>query len=144
MVLAVCDNKTAPQPKTFQNTAKRLLLDLQIAAPRTTNFYAASISKVAMDNTTVYALAECNPNVSQSSCLECLKLRSRSLFDCLPAISGRAIMDTGCFMRYDRTPFLGQNQTTDIKSLLWDGESLTLLEVMFFFFTLLELKLMNG
>ncbi|KAK1421491.1 hypothetical protein QVD17_23856 [Tagetes erecta] len=119
MELAVCDNKTAPQPKTFQNAGKRLLIDLQIAAPRTTNFYAAS-SKVAMDNTTVYGFAECNPNVGQSACLQCLKLRSRSLYDCLPAISGRAFMDNGCFMRYDRTPFFGQNQTTDITSLLWD------------------------
>ncbi|KAI7741651.1 hypothetical protein M8C21_003659 [Ambrosia artemisiifolia] len=37
-------------------------------------------------------------------------------------MSGWAI-DNGCFMRYDWTPFFGQNQPTDITSLLWDGNS---------------------
>ncbi|KAM0067679.1 putative protein kinase RLK-Pelle-DLSV family [Helianthus debilis subsp. tardiflorus] len=119
---SLCDNKTAPQPREFQKAAKKLLLDLQIAAPRTTNYYAASTRKITIDNATVYAIAQCNLNVSQSVCLECIKLRSRSLYDCLPSTSGLA-MSNICFMRYGRTPFFRQNQQTDIASLLWDGHS---------------------
>ncbi|MFS7895717.1 putative Gnk2-like domain-containing protein [Helianthus anomalus] len=123
---SLCDNKTAPQPREFQKAAKKLLLDLQIAAPRATNYYAASTRKIAVDNATVYAIAQCNLNLSQSVCLECIKLRSRSLYDCLPSTSGLA-MSNICFMRYGRTPFFRQNQKTDIASLLWDGETATLL-----------------
>ncbi|KAI7729597.1 hypothetical protein M8C21_020772 [Ambrosia artemisiifolia] len=117
-----CDNTTWPQPIEFRKAVKSLLLNLAIAAPRTTNFYAASTRKVGIDNATVYAIAQCNLNISHDVCLECLKLRSKSLYDCLPTISGRA-MENGCFMRYDRTPFFGQNQKIDIASLLSDGDS---------------------
>ncbi|KAI7733047.1 hypothetical protein M8C21_033404 [Ambrosia artemisiifolia] len=117
--VVLCDNRTSPQPTEFQTAAQKLLLDLQIAAPRAPKYYAASTRKVESGDATVYAIAQCNLNVSQSVCLECLKLRSQSLYDCLPTASGRA-MDNGCFMRYDRTPFFRQNQSTDISSLLWD------------------------
>ncbi|KAI3775714.1 hypothetical protein L1987_45464 [Smallanthus sonchifolius] len=121
--IVLCDNTTAPQPKEFRKAAERLLLDLRIAASRATNIYAASTMKVAVDNATVYAIAQCNLNARQSVCLECLKLRSRSLYDCLPATSGRATTGLGCFVMYDRAPIFRQNQTTDIASLLWDGAS---------------------
>ncbi|KAI3775702.1 hypothetical protein L1987_45451 [Smallanthus sonchifolius] len=121
--IVLCDNTTAPQPKEFRKAAERLLLDLRIAASRATNIYAASTMKVAVDNATVYAIAQCNLNARQSVCLECLKLRSRSLYDCLPATSGRATTGLGCFVMYDRAPIFRQNQTTDIASLLWDGDS---------------------
>ncbi|KAK1430012.1 hypothetical protein QVD17_12448 [Tagetes erecta] len=121
--VVICGNISSPQPKKFSKAVERLLLDLQIVAPRAKKFYADSVNKVAADNDTVYAIAQCNLNVSQSVCLECLMLRSKSLYDCLPNTSGRA-MDNGCFMRYDTTPFFGQNQTTDIASLLWDEDTI--------------------
>ncbi|KAM0022060.1 putative protein kinase RLK-Pelle-DLSV family [Helianthus debilis subsp. tardiflorus] len=120
--VVLCDNTTSPQPEEFRRAAQKLILDLQIAAPRAPIYYAASTRKVASGDATVYAIAQCNLNISQSVCLECLKLRSQSLYDCLPTASGRA-MDNGCFMRYDRTPFFGHNQSTDILSLLWDDDS---------------------
>ncbi|KAD7479169.1 hypothetical protein E3N88_02305 [Mikania micrantha] len=117
----VCDNTTLPQPTEFREAAEKLFLDLQIAAPRAPKYYAASTRKVASGNATVYAFAQCTLNISQSVCLQCLQSRSRSLLDCLNTTSGRA-MDPGCFMRYDRTPFFGQNQTTDISSLIWEED----------------------
>ncbi|XP_076881597.1 cysteine-rich receptor-like protein kinase 2 isoform X2 [Bidens hawaiensis] len=125
--LKLCDNITASQPKEFRKETEKLLSDLATAASRATNFYAASTRKIAVDNTTVYAFAQCNLNISENGCLECLKLRSRSLYDCLPTTSAQAAfgptLNNGCFMRYARTPFFGQNQTTDIASLLWDANS---------------------
>ncbi|KAK1421492.1 hypothetical protein QVD17_23857 [Tagetes erecta] len=119
----LCGNPSSPQPIKFSKAVERLLSDLQIVAPRTRTFYAASVRKlVASDDETVYAIAQCNLNISRNVCSQCLKFRSRSLYDCLPATSGR-VADNGCFMRYDTTPFFGQNQTTDITSLLRDEYS---------------------
>ncbi|XP_024973542.1 cysteine-rich receptor-like protein kinase 2 [Cynara cardunculus var. scolymus] len=120
--VVVCGNITSSEPAELRKAAEGLLLDLQIAIPRTPNFYGASTRKVAARNATVYAIAQCNLKVSQSVCLECLQLRSTSLYDCIPNTDGRA-MDNGCFMRYSTTPFFGQNQTTDIQSFLWDDDS---------------------
>ncbi|CAH1422202.1 unnamed protein product [Lactuca virosa] len=119
----LCVNKTSAKPTEFQRTAKRLISDLQIAAPRTSNFYAVSTRKLeAGGNAMVYGIAQCHLNLSRTSCLQCLKWRSKSLYDCLPRTSSWAI-DYGCFMRYSTTPLFGQNQTSDLTSLLWDGDS---------------------
>ncbi|XP_071700440.1 cysteine-rich receptor-like protein kinase 2 [Rutidosis leptorrhynchoides] len=118
--VTICDK--VPETTEFQKAGKKLLLDLQIATPKTSDFYALSTRQVANGNATIYAIAQCNPNITQSVCSKCLKMRSDSLHDCLPAISGRATGD-GCFMRYSRTPFFRQNQTTDISSLILDGET---------------------
>ncbi|KAL7612870.1 hypothetical protein Lser_V15G06978 [Lactuca serriola] len=119
-----CDGTPSPQPTEFRKAAEKLLLDLQIAAPRTSDYYALSTRKEDGGNATVYAIAQCNLKVSQSVCLECLQLRSKSLYDCLPTTSVGRAMDNGCFMRYSRTPFFAQNQTTDISSFLGDdGDS---------------------
>ncbi|KAI3767259.1 hypothetical protein L2E82_17348 [Cichorium intybus] len=131
----LCVNKTSAKPTEFRITAERLILDLQIAAPRTSELYAVSTRKEADGNATVYAIAQCHLNLNDSSCLRCLKLKSKSLYDCLPRTSGWAF-DYGCFIRYSRTPFFGQNQTTDIASLLSDGEPSTLLEIMISHFVL--------
>nr|GEY80020.1 cysteine-rich receptor-like protein kinase 2 [Tanacetum cinerariifolium] len=120
--VVVCDNTTSPQPVEFRKTAEKLLQDLTVAAPRASKYYAVTTQQVDDSNATVYAIAQCNLNISQSICLECLQLRTLNLLDCFPTVSGRA-MDNGCFMRYSRTPFFGQNQTMDISSLLWDDDS---------------------
>ncbi|GKB33951.1 cysteine-rich receptor-like protein kinase 2 [Tanacetum coccineum] len=102
----VCDNITSSQPKEFRKAAKKLLRDLTAAAPRTSNFYAASTRQEGDGNATAYAIAQCNLNVSQSVCLECLKLGSLDLDECFPAITGRAI-DIACFIRLKK---IGRHQ----------------------------------
>ncbi|KAI3775719.1 hypothetical protein L1987_45469 [Smallanthus sonchifolius] len=97
--------------------------DLRTAASRTSNYYAASTRRVPDGNHTVYAIAQCNLNISQSVCQGCLNSRYSSILDsCLPGTTGRSI-DNGCFMRYSSTPFFGLNQTTDITPFLGDGDS---------------------
>ncbi|XP_071725923.1 cysteine-rich receptor-like protein kinase 2 [Rutidosis leptorrhynchoides] len=116
--VVLCNNLTLPWLTRSRKKAGNLLSDLQISAPRTPDFYALSTRQVAADsNATVYAIAQCDLNITQSVCSECLKLKSRDLDKCLPSISGRA-WEYGCFMRYSTTPFFGQNQTTDITSLI--------------------------
>nr|XP_043633417.1 cysteine-rich receptor-like protein kinase 2 [Erigeron canadensis] len=120
--VVICGNTSSPQASDFRKTTESLLSDLGTAAPKTSYYYAASTRRLSNSNITVYAIAQCNLNLTQSMCKECLSSRYSSLDDCLPGTTGRAI-DNGCFMRYSRTPFFGQNQTTDITNLLGDGDS---------------------
>ncbi|XP_023767378.2 cold-responsive protein kinase 1 [Lactuca sativa] len=117
--VGVCGNETSTQP-AFQETVKELLSDLRFATPRTSNFYAASERRVKGNNVAVYAIAQCNVNISQTVCAECLSVRTTTLSGCLPNTFGRAI-DAGCFMRYSSTAFFRNNQTIDLTPFLKDG-----------------------
>ncbi|PWA86224.1 hypothetical protein CTI12_AA142130 [Artemisia annua] len=120
--IVMCGNTTSPQAADFRKATDSLLSDLRTAAPKTSNFYAASSRRISNGNGNVYAIAQCNLNLSQSICEDCLDSRYTSLGACIPGTTGRAV-DIGCFMRYSRTPFFRQNQTTDITCLLGDGDS---------------------
>ncbi|KAJ9541186.1 hypothetical protein OSB04_027692 [Centaurea solstitialis] len=121
--VGVCGNRTSSQ-EAFRETVKDLLSDLRVATPRTPDFYAASTRRLKGSNATVYAIAQCNVNISQSVCAECLSIRSTTLANCLPNTFGRAI-DAGCFMRYSNNAFFRDNQTTDLTPFLKDGNSST-------------------
>lgn len=120
--IVICGNTTSPQQSNFRKSVEGLISDLRTAAPRTPNFYAASTREIPDTNATVYAIAQCNLNLTQTVCEDCLNSRYTSLDDCLPNTNGRAI-DNGCFMRYASTPFFALNQTTDITPFLWDDNS---------------------
>ncbi|KAI3704420.1 hypothetical protein L1987_74640 [Smallanthus sonchifolius] len=120
--VVICGNTTSPQPANFRKAVEGLMSDLRTAAPRTSNYYAASTRRVPDGNHTVYAIAQCNLNLSQSVCQDCINSRYSSIDSCLPGTTGRAI-DNGCFMRYSSTPFFGLNQTTDITPFLDNGDS---------------------
>ncbi|KAI3722977.1 hypothetical protein L2E82_34228 [Cichorium intybus] len=120
--IVICGNTTSPQQTQFRKSVEGLISDLRTATPRTSDFYAASTREIPDLSTTIYGIAQCNLNLSQSVCKDCLKSRYSSLDDCLPNTNGRAI-DNGCFMRYSSTPFFGLNQTTNITPLLWDDNS---------------------
>ncbi|XP_024974870.1 cysteine-rich receptor-like protein kinase 2 [Cynara cardunculus var. scolymus] len=121
--VGVCGNNTSSQ-EAFRETVKELLSDLRVATPRTPDFYAASTRRLKGSNSTVYAIAQCNVNISQNVCAECLSIRSTTLANCLPNTFGRAI-DAGCFMRYSSNAFFRDNQTTDLTPFLKDGNSST-------------------
>ncbi|KAF5798404.1 putative protein kinase RLK-Pelle-DLSV family [Helianthus annuus] len=120
--VVICGNTTSPQQENFRKAVEDLMSDLRTAAPRIPNYYAASTRRVTNGNRTVYAIAQCNLNLSQSVCQECLNSRYSSLDACLPGTNGRAV-DNGCFMRYSSTPFFGLNQTTDLTPFLGDDDS---------------------
>ncbi|KAI3519030.1 hypothetical protein L1887_08003 [Cichorium endivia] len=120
--IVICGNTTSPQQTQFRKSVEGLISDLRTATPRTSDFYAASTREIPDLSTTVYGIAQCNLNLSQSVCKDCLESRYSSLDDCLPNTNGRAV-DNGCFMRYSSTPFFGLNQTTNITPLLWDDNS---------------------
>ncbi|PWA51338.1 Concanavalin A-like lectin/glucanase, subgroup [Artemisia annua] len=118
---AVCGNELSSQPPTiFNKILQELLSDIQVATPKTANFYVASTRNVSNNNSTVYAIAQCVKNTSQSICQSCLNTAYNNLRGCLPSKDGRAI-DFFCFMRYSDTSFFHSNQTTNIIPFLSQG-----------------------
>ncbi|KAD7478584.1 hypothetical protein E3N88_01720 [Mikania micrantha] len=117
-----CNNGSFNQQPEFRKTTNGLLSDLRIAIPKTSNFYAASTRGLASGNVTVYAIGQCNLNLSKTDCANCINLRYTALDTCLPGSSGRS-MDGGCFMKYSTTPFFRQDQRTNITPLLRNGDS---------------------
>ncbi|KAK7387338.1 hypothetical protein VNO78_28064 [Psophocarpus tetragonolobus] len=119
----LCGNQTANESTTlsanespsFSAAGQQVLLDLQIATPKITNFYAAT--KIQVGSNEIYAIAQCAETLTQDTCLDCLTTEHNSIQGCLPNKNGRAF-DAGCFMRYSETPFFADNQTIDISPFL--------------------------
>jgi len=114
----LCGNHTADESTTFSEAGQQVLMDLQIATPKITGFYAATKTQVA--GGAIYAIAQCAETLTQDSCLDCLSVEHSSIQGCLPKTNGRAF-DAGCFMRYSETPFFADNQTIDINPFLKQG-----------------------
>ncbi|KAG4923491.1 hypothetical protein JHK87_049031 [Glycine soja] len=116
----LCGNHTADESTTFSEAGQQVLMDLQIATPKITGFYAATKTQVA--GGAIYDIAQCAETLTQDSCLDCLSVEHSSIQGCLPKTNGRAF-DAGCFMRYSETPFFADNQTIDINPFLKQGGS---------------------
>ncbi|KAH7850413.1 hypothetical protein Vadar_032495 [Vaccinium darrowii] len=119
--VGICGNNTASQPTAFQSATQELLTNLETATPRVNGYFAAA-TKAVSSGGTVYAVAQCAQTVSQSGCLDCLKVAYGNIQSCLPATDGRAV-DAGCFLRYSATAFFGANQTTNITPFIGEGSS---------------------
>ncbi|KAL4578533.1 hypothetical protein LXL04_014657 [Taraxacum kok-saghyz] len=118
----VCGNESTSETTIFNQTVGKLLSDIRIVTPKTSNFYVASTKRLPSDNTTIYAIAQCVSSISRPSCEQCLGRSYNNLYSCLPSTEGRTI-DLGCFLRYSRTPFFQDNQTTNIIPFLSEGSS---------------------
>ncbi|XP_061339118.1 cold-responsive protein kinase 1-like [Gastrolobium bilobum] len=116
----ICGNQTAVGANAFDAVAQQALMDLQIATPKITGFFAATKTQVA--GGAIYAIAQCAENVTESGCLDCLTVGYNNIQSCFPNTDGKAF-DAGCFMRYSETPFFADNQTIDITPFLKGGSS---------------------
>ncbi|KAL8246794.1 hypothetical protein R6Q59_008010 [Mikania micrantha] len=123
-VPAICGNESTSEPITaFNQSVEKLLSDIRDATPRTSDFYIASTRQVgSASNATVYAIAQCVENASNTICKNCLNTAYNSLSGCLPADEGRAI-NVACFMRYSEFPFFQNNQTINLIPFLAKGEA---------------------
>ncbi|KAI4299686.1 hypothetical protein L6164_033120 [Bauhinia variegata] len=120
----ICGNQTATGATAFTTAAEQVLMDLQVATPKISGFYAATKTPLAgaAGNASIYAIAQCAETATESDCLQCLQVGFNNIQSCLPNTDGRAF-DAGCFMRYSQTPFFADNQTIDITSFLKQGGS---------------------
>ncbi|XP_061337423.1 cold-responsive protein kinase 1-like [Gastrolobium bilobum] len=117
---ALCGNQTANERTAFSAAGQQVLMNLQIATPRIQGFFAAT--KTLVSGGAIYAIAQCVETITESGCLDCLKVGYNNIQSCLPNTDGRAY-DAGCFMRYSETPFFADNQTIDISPFLKQGSS---------------------
>ncbi|KAL4578535.1 hypothetical protein LXL04_014659 [Taraxacum kok-saghyz] len=120
--IPICGNESASQTTIFNQTVRKLLSDIRVVTPKTSNLYVASTKRLPSDNTTIYAMAQCVSSISRPSCEQCLDISYNNLYSCLPSTEGRTI-DFGCFMRYSQTPFFQETQTTNIIPFLSEGNS---------------------
>ncbi|CAH1436174.1 unnamed protein product [Lactuca virosa] len=118
----ICGNQLASQTTIFNQIVGELLSDIQVATPRTSNFYVASTKRLPSGNTTIYAIAQCVESVTQPICEQCMNISYNNLNSCPPSKEGRTL-DFGCFLRYSQTPFFQDNQTTNIVHFLSKGSS---------------------
>ncbi|PHU01144.1 Cysteine-rich receptor-like protein kinase 25 [Capsicum chinense] len=58
---------------------------------------------------TVYALAQCIPDMSSSSCLNCLRNVINVLHKCCDELRGARVQFPSCFMRHEVYPFYNQH-----------------------------------
>ncbi|XP_054795644.1 cysteine-rich receptor-like protein kinase 2 [Prosopis cineraria] len=118
-----CGKQTSGDKTTFDSTVEKVLMNLQTATPRIPGFFAATKTQVPNNGPTIYAVAQCVDSVTESGCLDCLKVGNNNLQMCLPTLEGRAF-DAGCFMRYSTSSFFPDNQTIgDFTPFLTQGSS---------------------
>ena len=114
-----CGNQTEVEATAFSTSTQQLLMNLQIATPKITGFFAATKTQVI--GGAIYAIAQCAETFTRDTCLNCLSIEQSDIQGCLPNTNGRAFDPPGCFMRYSDTPFFADNQTIDISPFLKQG-----------------------
>ncbi|XP_023760090.1 cysteine-rich receptor-like protein kinase 2 [Lactuca sativa] len=118
----ICGNQSTSESSTFNKFMEGFLSDIRVATPKTSDFYVSSIRTHSTGNVTLYAIAQCIENTTQTICQDCLNMAYNNIKDCVPNTEGRAI-EMGCFMRYSGTPFFKDNQTTNIRQFLKEVDS---------------------
>eukprot|EP00256_Glycine_max_P041691 XP_006591755.1 cysteine-rich receptor-like protein kinase 2 [Glycine max] len=115
----LCGNQTADESTGYGAVGHQVLMDLQIATPKISGYFAAT--KTQVSGGAIYAVAQCAETFTQDNCLDCLSNEQSSMQGCLPNTNGRAFDPPGCFMRYSETPFFADNQTIDISPFFKQG-----------------------
>ena len=101
-----------------------LLSNLTIATPKINGLFAAATAPVLGTNTsTAYAIAQCVENVTSGECQNCLQVAYANIKSCATDVTDGRGVDSGCFMRYSASAFFARNKTTDLTSVLQDGEN---------------------
>ncbi|KAI3704395.1 hypothetical protein L1987_74614 [Smallanthus sonchifolius] len=115
---SICGNISASQALSqYTQSLDDFLSDIRDATPKTSNLYVANIRRIANENATVYAMAQCAVNINQAICQTCMKTAYSKLKECLPNTEGK-FYDNACFAKYSETPFFNDNQTIDITNIL--------------------------
>ncbi|CAL1402479.1 unnamed protein product [Linum trigynum] len=127
----VCENQTTETKGNFSYSVavEHLLSDLIIATPKINGVYAASKRELRPPpaggvggNVTVYGVTQCLETISQKGCQDCLQQGFNDLRRCFPKTAASAV-NVGCFLRFSNSPFVRDNQTTDILPFLRNGRS---------------------
>ncbi|KAF5192168.1 Cysteine-rich receptor-like protein kinase [Thalictrum thalictroides] len=116
-----CTNNSVNVSNAFSgpfNQAVRILLnDLLGAASTSTSdkkFATGNITIGTFNNrTTIYALAECTPDLSGQDCRDCLNHTHEVLPECSDGKIGGRVLYPSCNFRYEISPFIYSATTSD-------------------------------
>ncbi|KAF5208166.1 Cysteine rich receptor like kinase, partial [Thalictrum thalictroides] len=103
----------------FNQAVRILLNDLLGAASRSTSVQKFATGKITTgpdNNTTIYALAECTPDLSGQDCRDCLNRTHEVLPKCCNGRIGGRVLYPSCNFRYEIGRFYGENtnETTSV------------------------------
>ncbi|KAH1160072.1 hypothetical protein AAZX31_11G213000 [Glycine max] len=116
---SLCGDQAADESTGFGTIGQQVLIDLQIATPKISGYFAATKTHIA--GGAIYAVAQCAETLTQHNCLDCLSIQQIGVQGCLPNTNARVVDPSGCFMRYSEIPFFADNQTIDISPFLKQG-----------------------
>ncbi|KAL8532318.1 hypothetical protein ACS0TY_008786 [Phlomoides rotata] len=110
-----CGDISVGASLAFREEVAAFIRDLQLAIPKTKNYFAASKMKIKnAENLTIYGMAQCVETITPDACRGCVTSAYETIRVCLYATEGR-VTDAGCFMRFSIAPFFNDSQITDIK-----------------------------
>ncbi|PIA55349.1 hypothetical protein AQUCO_00800240v1 [Aquilegia coerulea] len=95
----------------FNQAVKTLLSNLLDKASRGTSvqkFATGTIGTGPDNSTTIYALAECTPDLSRQNCSDCLNLTRVVLPECCSGRIGGRVLYPSCNFRYEIGPFYSE------------------------------------
>ncbi|XP_070682381.1 cysteine-rich receptor-like protein kinase 29 [Malus domestica] len=73
---------------------------------------ASGKATIPSSNITIYGLAQCTPDLSEQSCIDCLEYASGGLGSCCNGSLGVRVVTPSCSLRYELFPFVGDTNET--------------------------------
>ncbi|RXH92017.1 hypothetical protein DVH24_021040 [Malus domestica] len=73
---------------------------------------ASGNATIPSSNITIYGLAQCTPDLSEQSCIDCLEYASGGLGSCCNGSLGVRVVTPSCSLRYELFPFVGDTNET--------------------------------
>ncbi|XP_068312707.1 cysteine-rich receptor-like protein kinase 29 [Pyrus communis] len=74
--------------------------------------FASGNATIPSSNITIYGLAQCTPDLSEQSCIDCLEYASGGLGSCCNGSLGVRAVTPSCSLRYENFPFVEQTNGT--------------------------------
>ncbi|KAM1119417.1 hypothetical protein TB2_043551 [Malus domestica] len=74
--------------------------------------FASGNATIPSANITIYALAQCTPDLSEKSCIDCIEYALGGLGSCCNGSIGVRAVTPSCSLRYEHIPFVGDTNET--------------------------------
>ncbi|CAN4095283.1 unnamed protein product [Withania somnifera] len=102
---------TIDEQSRFKKKLAEIMDDLanRAASDRSMDKKFATREANVSGNITIYALAQCIPDMSSSACLNCLVIAIKVLHKCCDKYRGARFQFPSCFMRHEVYPFYNKN-----------------------------------
>jgi len=101
-ISVLCNTDNSSQPQQFTNAVKALLSNVTAQAAQSPKLFAADLVAAPGNLTqTIYSLAQCWRDLSQTSCGSCLTEALSNIFRCQSGAIGAQFGSQNCYLRYE-------------------------------------------